>query len=63
MRVLVVLLLALPACTLNGVQPHDMGDPAPDLAVVDMIPPRDGPVATVNLPGCSATMFSASSRR
>ena len=61
MRLLLALCLA--GCTVvteNDV-PHDMALLAPtDMTMIDLSPPRDGPVYTTQVGGCS---FSASSRR
>jgi hypothetical protein len=66
MRVAVLMVsCALAACGSSDV-PHDMGLLVPDLTVTDLRAPRDGPMATVNIPsGCSmspARRVSASSR-
>ena len=59
MRLLLALCLA--GCTLVEDVPHDgMAVQPTDMTMVDLTPPRDGPVYTTQVGGCS---FSASSRR
>jgi hypothetical protein len=60
MRLLLALCLA--GCTVVEVDvPHDgMSLQPTDMTMVDLTPPRDGPVFTQQVGGCS---FSASSRR
>jgi len=60
MRRALVAIWICAGCTLELNKPHDMDGPPRDLIASDQATPRDGPVASVNLPGCS---FSASSRR
>jgi hypothetical protein len=61
MRLLLALCLA--GCTVTVAEndvPHDMTPLAPtDMTMIDLSPPRDGPVYTTQVGGCS---FSASSR-
>lgn len=60
MRMLLALCLAGCTVVVENEVPHDMAPLAPtDFSMVDLSPPRDGPVYTTQVGGCS---FSASSR-